>query len=271
VKTGRNDLCPCGSGKKFKKCCLSWQQAKPTAAPVTPRVEPCPCDSGKELKECCKDRTVADRLNDRRLSALIDRLRREDPERFLHEERHTAFHEAGHALMNMVFCRDLERVTITPFLNHLEKRIVGGVCVSIKPRNDVDGAIDSFEQTAIGLAGKVADEIGCTCGIHEGSDSQDQKGVASLTANVQDQRFISAITTAVVSMIQRHRAQLDAIVEALIERKTLTGAEVFKVMVGSGWNPDDSDREQFCIEAHLLYRELEQGPFEATPANGAAA
>ncbi len=22
VKTGRNDLCPCGSGKKFKKCCL---------------------------------------------------------------------------------------------------------------------------------------------------------------------------------------------------------------------------------------------------------
>jgi uncharacterized protein YecA (UPF0149 family) len=21
-KTGRNELCPCGSGKKFKKCCL---------------------------------------------------------------------------------------------------------------------------------------------------------------------------------------------------------------------------------------------------------
>ena len=21
LKTGRNDLCPCGSGKKFKKCC----------------------------------------------------------------------------------------------------------------------------------------------------------------------------------------------------------------------------------------------------------
>jgi len=21
-KTGRNDSCPCGSGKKFKKCCL---------------------------------------------------------------------------------------------------------------------------------------------------------------------------------------------------------------------------------------------------------
>lgn len=22
-KTGRNDLCPCGSGKKYKNCCLS--------------------------------------------------------------------------------------------------------------------------------------------------------------------------------------------------------------------------------------------------------
>jgi len=21
TKTGRNDLCPCGSGKKYKKCC----------------------------------------------------------------------------------------------------------------------------------------------------------------------------------------------------------------------------------------------------------
>ena len=25
-KSGRNDLCPCGSGKKFKKCCALKQQ-----------------------------------------------------------------------------------------------------------------------------------------------------------------------------------------------------------------------------------------------------
>jgi uncharacterized protein YecA (UPF0149 family) len=24
-KVRRNDLCPCGSGKKFKKCCISFQ------------------------------------------------------------------------------------------------------------------------------------------------------------------------------------------------------------------------------------------------------
>ncbi|MGC8834888.1 MAG: SEC-C metal-binding domain-containing protein [Armatimonadota bacterium] len=25
VKVGRNDPCPCGSGKKYKKCCLNKQ------------------------------------------------------------------------------------------------------------------------------------------------------------------------------------------------------------------------------------------------------
>ena len=28
AKIGRNATCPCGSGKKYKKCCLSPQQAK---------------------------------------------------------------------------------------------------------------------------------------------------------------------------------------------------------------------------------------------------
>ncbi len=26
-KVGRNDACPCGSGKKYKKCCLAHEQA----------------------------------------------------------------------------------------------------------------------------------------------------------------------------------------------------------------------------------------------------
>jgi len=28
-KIGRNDPCPCGSGKKFKKCCLNKQGLSP--------------------------------------------------------------------------------------------------------------------------------------------------------------------------------------------------------------------------------------------------
>jgi len=29
-ETGRNDPCPCGSGKKYKKCCLAKKSAKRT-------------------------------------------------------------------------------------------------------------------------------------------------------------------------------------------------------------------------------------------------
>lgn len=31
-KTGRNDSCPCGSGKKYKKCCLPADQARESEA-----------------------------------------------------------------------------------------------------------------------------------------------------------------------------------------------------------------------------------------------
>jgi hypothetical protein len=29
IKTGRNDPCPCGSGKKYKRCCLNAKNPKP--------------------------------------------------------------------------------------------------------------------------------------------------------------------------------------------------------------------------------------------------
>ena len=29
MKTGRNDPCPCGSGKKYKQCCLGKEAAMP--------------------------------------------------------------------------------------------------------------------------------------------------------------------------------------------------------------------------------------------------
>lgn len=36
-KPGRNDLCPCGSGKKFKKCCeLKQKNKKINAQVITP-------------------------------------------------------------------------------------------------------------------------------------------------------------------------------------------------------------------------------------------
>ncbi len=35
TKVGRNKLCPCGSGKKYKKCCMAKDQA-PAEAPEAP-------------------------------------------------------------------------------------------------------------------------------------------------------------------------------------------------------------------------------------------
>ena len=39
LKIGRNDLCPCGSGRKYKHCCGSAQPqaAEPEPAPEAPK------------------------------------------------------------------------------------------------------------------------------------------------------------------------------------------------------------------------------------------
>ena len=38
-KTGRNDPCPCGSGKKYKRCCLAQDQAAEIATLSAKRAE----------------------------------------------------------------------------------------------------------------------------------------------------------------------------------------------------------------------------------------
>ena len=37
-KTGRNDPCPCGSGKKYKHCCLETDRATELASAIAQRV-----------------------------------------------------------------------------------------------------------------------------------------------------------------------------------------------------------------------------------------
>ena len=40
TKVGRNALCPCGSGKKYKKCCLLRQEGKPQSTGPQMRFTP---------------------------------------------------------------------------------------------------------------------------------------------------------------------------------------------------------------------------------------
>lgn len=40
AKTGRNEPCPCGSGKKYKNCCLAKDEARSHDEQVEPAPEP---------------------------------------------------------------------------------------------------------------------------------------------------------------------------------------------------------------------------------------
>jgi len=72
MTAGRNDLCPCGSGKKFKKCCWGKSQAattQPLAAPsrppgptqlVPPRRNPAPAPPAARPKPPPRVRTPAE-------------------------------------------------------------------------------------------------------------------------------------------------------------------------------------------------------------------
>jgi hypothetical protein len=194
----------------------------------------------------------------------------DSPEVFDHDELHTAYHEGGHALLQMLFYRDLERVTIVPFFKTVEDfntgTFVRGVCIDIP--HDLSGCdehaatVRSIEQAAIGVAAKIAEDLFCTCKLCAGSDVRDQEMLNEVFTDSIKAR--EGLASAVTALLRRHRPQLDAIANALFERKTLTGPEVFDVMVKSGWSPTtDCDPRAFyedfgvpegVIEQRLLAR-----------------
>jgi preprotein translocase subunit SecA len=51
-KIGRNEPCPCGSGRKFKQCHGALQADEADPFPTVGRNEPCPCGSGQKYKHC---------------------------------------------------------------------------------------------------------------------------------------------------------------------------------------------------------------------------
>jgi len=88
AKIGRNDSCPCGSGKKYKKCCA-------VAAPM-----PTDVATTEPLCECC-----VDELNDRvdRVLALILEHRVDDAEILCHQLLTDFPHDAeGIDLLSMI-------------------------------------------------------------------------------------------------------------------------------------------------------------------------
>lgn len=247
TKVGRNDSCPCGSGKKFKKCCLPRHQVneRVLAGAATPILTPAQLEAIEAAAANGDLRRVNEIVRDG-----VAVLRHRDPERFAHDERHTAYHEAGHTLLTIIFFRDLQSVTVVPFYESVEdyynEQLSCG-CRSLV--QDITG-IQQTAYVAVLLAGKIAGDFFCTCGMHIGSDCHDQEAVNEYLRPEKKAVALSHITPATVAVLNRHRTQIDAIVNALLERKTLTGPEVIDVMLSSGWNPEaDVDPNMFYEQA----------------------
>jgi hypothetical protein len=232
-KFGRNAPCPCGSGKKFKKCCLPGQRA---AALVHA--------NDAEAKRLRFNKILSE-------DPAVRRLRKP------HKERHCAYHEAGHALLNMLFHRDLNEVTIVPFITEgglvqfLESGdFAGGGCVGIDhdivTMTDEELQAHVLQEVSMILAGKLAENLFCKCGRGVDSATQDKRDIEAYVPYLRAQ----VLQQPTNELIQRHRPQLDAIAQALIEHETLSGSQVFEAMVSSGWNPEtDCDPDQFYGEA----------------------
>ena len=103
AKIGRNQPCPCGSGKKYKHCCLSKDQASRAAAAGhaelhLPRAEP--PEYGFFLGEDDLDKLsnrVVDLINDGRLEeaeAACQELKEQYPEVIDWLQRTAMLHEA---------------------------------------------------------------------------------------------------------------------------------------------------------------------------------
>ena len=71
AKIGRNDACPCGSGKKYKRCCLTAQVAvaNPDAATTAANIAN-PVVGGDDICDCCLE--DLEQRADRALDLILD-------------------------------------------------------------------------------------------------------------------------------------------------------------------------------------------------------
>jgi hypothetical protein len=69
AKIGRNDPCPCGSGKKYKRCCLIAQSSNPEPPSTAMNVAQ-PPESDDDICDCCLD--ALNERADRALDLILD-------------------------------------------------------------------------------------------------------------------------------------------------------------------------------------------------------
>jgi hypothetical protein len=137
AKIGRNQPCPCGSGKKYKRCCLARDQAAradafpPPVAPVAP-----PGDHFGETELDRLSNSVVDLINDGRLEeaeAACQTLKEQYPDVIDWLMRTAMLHEArGETLLAIDYCErvlawmdenpdDFEPASREPFRDDIDR------------------------------------------------------------------------------------------------------------------------------------------------------
>src|ERR1019366_9413381 len=102
AKIGRNDLCPCGSGKKYKSCCMTRDEAvehekfaaaAAQAAAAAAQHDPHLCDDCNEQLDVAANATLA----------LIDAGKYDEAERAAHDvlARFPAVHDGYECLVRL--------------------------------------------------------------------------------------------------------------------------------------------------------------------------
>jgi hypothetical protein len=81
AKIGRNNPCLCGSGKKYKRCCLTAPNSNPTPVSTTAKIAD-PLEADDDLCDCCVE--ALNERADRALELILDG-RVDDAEAMAHD------------------------------------------------------------------------------------------------------------------------------------------------------------------------------------------
>ncbi len=192
------------------------------------------------------------------------------------EWRAVAVHEAGHALAGLLFHAEegLHKVTIQPrgqamgvahfspgeAVLHTRRFLEGQICKGLGGRAAEEivfgpEAVTSGAKADLQYTTRVAREMVYKLGMGPGTGLvafDDREGGGAVSGELhaamdRDMRgIVEALYARVREAVDRHRAALEALADALLERETLEGAEAIAILHAHGVTTDDPLRRRLA-------------------------
>jgi ATP-dependent Zn protease len=159
------------------------------------------------------------------------------------ERRHTAYHEAGHAVIGLVLGYDVKKATIRPVYSYLGQATISkkrcGSEGSTEVQAGSDSEVDLIGHICVDLAGLLAEKLVNRSPFEEliahgsSGDWQHAQRRARRINRHQAEIFIDALMEETRALVEQHKDAIVRVATALLERETLSGAEIKRIM-GSG-------------------------------------